>query len=342
MQRCCWFSITFLLILIGLLIPAICSAETPLAQNNPQLRHAVQDNQGNLHILWVSEDGSLSRLYYQVKDASGKSLTNPVLLTESSSRIRRPKVMIDGRNVIHLLWQERFANGAGQRVAQGTTIHYAKLSLTPSGAVAILIRPSILTNDHGRRQAAMHPSLAVDEAGWAYVTWEEGRRNVVLTAIDPSGKIEQTRQISRRATETDHAEPAVAVDRRGNVHVVWTTQAGDKTQIVYKALRGHGGRVLSKEKIVYTARGSFAQTKVVTFDNHGNAKIAWVNQPGRQAGQRARWAMSGMNAGSGYVLVRTDRSKATNPGSVVAVVDQSVQALPDSQTVIGHWPMMPL
>jgi hypothetical protein len=330
------FSLTFLLILLGFLLPAIGSAEISLTQNSPQFRYVAQDNQGNLHTLWVSEDGPASRLYYQAKAAFGKSLTDPVLLTESSTRIRRPKVAIDGRNMVHLLWQERVAKGAGRRVAQGTTIHYAKLSLTPSGAVVVLIRPSVLTNDQGRRHAAMHPSIAVDEAGWAYVIWEEGRRDVVLTAIDPSGKIEQTRQVSRRATETDHAEPAVAVDRRGNVHVVWTTQAGDKTQLVYKAFRGHGGKVLVKEKIVYAFKGSFAQAKVVRFDKQGNVKIAWANFPDRRSGQRARWAMSGSNAGSGYVVVRAGRSSTTNAGSVVAAADKSIQALPDRNWLLAN------
>ncbi len=321
MRRHLYMPVAFVVMsLLWLSAPAIGLAETASLPDGPQFRSTATDRQGHLHTLWVSENGPLSSLYYQIKDTSGSALTTPRLIAENSSRIRRPKLILTDQNVAHLLWQERSSNGAGQQFAEGTTIRYAMLSLTPVGVTPLLPRPITLTNDQGHRRVAAHPSLAVDQFGWAYVAWEEGKRDVILAVIDPVGKVVQRRQISRQATATDHAQPVVAVDRRGNVHVVWSAQTGEKTQIVYKAFRGHGGQVLAKDKIVYASQGTFAQTKVVTFNDKEEIKIAWVSQRGRSI----RFAT---NAGSGYLWLRAGRMFATDP-EVVTVVDQSIKSAP--------------
>jgi hypothetical protein len=308
-----------LVVLLGIFVPAYCLAETPLLDNGPQFRSTAQDSQGRLHTLWVSQHGASSSLSYEVKELSGRSVIGSVVLAESAGRIRRPQLAIDELNVVHLLWQDR-ANGPEQSRASAqsgvTSIRYAKLEVAPDGHVTILLHPVTLNTN----RAATHPSLAVDRAGWAYAVWEIEGNAVRLTAIDPSGRVGQVRRITRQATHTDHALPAVAVDRRGNVHVVWSAETGEKTQIVYKAFRGHGGQVLVKEKIVYASHGAFAQTKVVTFNNKGEIKIAWASQKGRSL-------RVATNAGSGYILLKAGRMLAIGP-EVVMVVDQSMTSEP--------------
>ena len=316
--------------LLVLLAPSYSSAETPLlSKADPQLRWTAQDPQGHLHTVWVSQDGPTSSLLYEVTDLSGRSLTGSFVLTEGPARIRRPQLAIDGQHVIHLLWQERTFTPKQDRPADRgvTIIRYAKLSVKSTGTVTFLLHPVTLNHD----PAATHPSLAVDPAGWAYAVWEIEGSAVRLTTIDPSSRVIQVRRITRQATKTDHALPAVAVDRRGNVHVVWSTESGDKTQLVYKTLRGHGGQVLEKEKIVYTAnnRGG-KQTKVVTFDPHGDVKISWVSSPshyrtGQRTGQRMA-RLGGAPSDTGYLLLRPNHTATFS--SLVAVVDRSLAAAP--------------
>jgi hypothetical protein len=307
-----------LLLFVGLLLPIGGFAEPLPIDSSPQFRDTAQDPHGNLHMLWVAQDGLNSSLLYQVKDTAGRTLAGPMVIAKSSARIRRPQLALDGRNIVHLLWQERFVNQTGQ----DTAIRYATLKLAPTGVATILLHPVTINHD----QAATHPSLAVDQAGWAYAAWEIEGQDVVLTAIDPSGRIGQIRRITNHDTKTDHALPAVAVDRLGNVHVGWSAQSGDTTQIVYKALRGHDGQILEKERIVYTTRGFVDQAKVLTFDPAGNVKISWVSSPGRQAGQEGRLARLGARVGSGYVLLRSGHASAARV--VATVVDQSITPVP--------------
>jgi hypothetical protein len=306
-----------LLLFAGLLVPIGGFAEPLPIDNSPQFRNTIQDHQGHLHTLWVSQNGPGSSLRYQVTDTSGRLLAGPIVVSESSARIRRPQLAIDGRQIVHFLWQERLMNQPGQ----STAIRYATLKLAPTGVALLVPHPVTLNHD----RAATHPSLAVDRTGWAYAVWEIEGQDVILAAIDPPGHIGQIHHITREATKTDHALPVVAVDRRGHVHVVWSTQAGDKTQLVYKAFRGHGGQVLEKEKIVYTATGDVNQTKVVTFDPQGAVKVSWVNSQGRRAGQ-GRLARLGAPVGGGSLLIRHGRSGAAS--AVAAVVDQTLTAAP--------------
>jgi hypothetical protein len=113
--------------------------------------------------------------------------------------------------------------------------------------------------------------------------------------------------------------------------VVWSAHTGDTTQIVYKSLRGHGGRVLEKERIVYTTKGSVDQVKVVTFDPQGNLKVRFDSSPARQAGQKGRLARLSAAVTTGYVLLRP----ASGAGAVVAVVDRTLQPVQD------RFPFMP-
>jgi len=310
MYRGCRGLVFLSFLFVGFFLPAVSFAAPLPIDNSPQFRETVQGPDGSLHTVWVDQDGLKSSIVYQAKDATGRTFAGPMVISEAAARIRRPQLAIDGRRSVHFLWQERIAN-------QETAIRYTTVTLTPTGIAPIRSQPVTINQD----QTATHPSLAVDRAGWAYAAWEREGLDVVLAAIEPSGRIVQIRHISREATKTDHAFPTVAVDRRGDVHVVWSAQSGDKTQLVYKAFRGHGGQVLEKEKIVYTTSDSAAQAKVVTFDTQGNIKVAWIHQS-RQHGRVAK-----MDRGRGYLVLRHGRSGSG--GSVVAaVVDQSLTVVP--------------
>jgi hypothetical protein len=305
--------IGFILFLMGVFFVPISGFAAPLPIDNiPQFRDAVHAPDGLLHSVWVAQEGRTSSLQYQVRDVAGRTLFGPMVIAESSARIRRPQLAIDGGGSIHFLWQERQIHRANPQ----TVIKYTSLKLASSGAVTTLAQPVMINRD----PTATHPSLAVDHAGWAYAVWEIEGRSVVLAAIDPSGRIGQVRHITNYDTKTGHALPTVAVDRRGNVHVVWSVLSGDRTQLIYKAFRGHGGQVLEKERIIYTTSGAAAQTKVVTFDAKGNIKISWADQV-RQHGRVAK-----ADRGRGYLVLRHGHSGGAS--TVATVADQSLTAQP--------------
>jgi predicted transcriptional regulator len=309
----------------GLFVPISGFAAPFPVDNSPQFRDTVQGHDGTLHTVWLAQHGRTSSLLYQVTDVGGQPHAGPIVIADSSARIRRPQVAVaqssgNGAQIVHFIWQERSVDGTGQE----TAIRYATLTLAPAGAAPLLSHPVTINRD----PAAMHPSLAVDQAGWAYAAWEIEGRDVVLAAIDPAGRVSQIRHITNHDTNTEHALPAVAVDRHGNVHLVWTAQSGDRTQLVYKAFRGHGGQVLEKERIIYTTRGDLNQAKVLTFDRHGDVKISWVSSPGRRAGRHGhgRPARLGATVGRGYLLLRHGHSGGAS--TVAIVEDHSLTAVP--------------
>jgi hypothetical protein len=288
--------------LYPLITPAPASAAPARQFSNEQVFASVRDQAGRLHVLWV-EQQSPERflLLYQLQTLSGSPLAPALLIQESRSRLRRPHVMIDADGgAVHALWQERFAKEAGARNAEGTWVHYARLS--SGGQGASILRQEILN----QRPLAQHPDLGVDRQGIAYAMWEEGRKTLLLA------RVQDNRPVTYRRIATDfgrngHGYPALAVGGRGDLHLTWSaiTPAGTQ-QIVYAAVsrRDFSSARLVAVEAVYTAASPSDQPKRIRVaEQTGRVTIHWKNQ--HREGPLGRLAAS-----SGSVSFTTGRGVA--------------------------------
>jgi hypothetical protein len=302
------------LLLVGVVFPALlpvaAQAEASLPQADSQIRSSVSDRANRLHVAWVEQDADdHSRLVYQLQTASGVPLTPATILHESTARIRRPHLVIDANQFIHLLWQERFAKGAGAKVSQGTWVHYAKLALNGQGLS--LLRKETLN----QRPKAMHPDLAVGVDGVAYSVWEEGADSIILAKIaGPSQPIDH-RRIAAHFGKDQHGYPAVAVDRRGNLHLSWTNAGQTKNQQIVYAMLPAATFAQDRppsEQPIYASAPVFGQPKRITVDNNtGRITVTWRNQ-------RARGPIGLVAAHENSVILRpTDNGQAVQPWRVV-------------------------
>ncbi|MBI3620653.1 MAG: hypothetical protein HY208_00495 [Nitrospirae bacterium] len=239
----------------------------------------------------MEADDNTSSLFYQSMTLSGSPDAPAILIHTSTNRIRRPHIAIDSNRTVHLLWQERFTKGAGSRNSQGTWVHYARIAQGQHGPV---VTREELLND---RPMAMHPYLAVDAQGVAYSAWEEGQDSVILARLAGNSALER-RRIATHFGKDAHGYPAVAVDRRGNLHVTWTDAADPTaTQIVYTTLQpqGTGARqplsslLESPKQSLYRSVQVVSQPKTIGVDpSTGRVVIAWLNQ--RERGPIGRLA----------------------------------------------------
>jgi hypothetical protein len=224
-----------------------------------------------------------------MQEISGAPLTPVTVLHESAARLRRPHIAIDTSQVVHLLWQERFAKGAGARVPQGTWVHYARLT-SRAQSQPTLLRQEVLN----QRPMALHPDLAVDARGVAYSVWEEGGGAVVLTRIAGQSQPVEHRRITALFGKDRHGYPAVAVDQRGTLHVTWTASGNaNRTQIIYATLpvSNWGTQQAVSQQPIYATAPVFGQPKRISVDDRtGQVTITWRNQ--RTQGQLGRMAAS--------------------------------------------------
>lgn len=278
-----------MLMFCPLMAPAPANAAPIPHFNNGQVLASTRDHVNRLHVLWVEQSAANQfRLLYQLQTLSGSPIGPAVLIQESQHRLRRPHLMFDAREgVIHALWQERFAKSAGARNAEGTWVHYARLSSGQEGPA--VLRQAILN----KRPLAQHPDLAVDRHGAAYAVWEEDADAIRLAKIVGDRPVEST-QIATRLSRRGQGFPALTIDDQGDLHLAWSAVTPIGTQqIVYVSLSHHdfnAGR-LAAMHAVYTAGSPTDQPKQIRIDDRtGRITIQWKNQ--RQQGALGRLAAS--------------------------------------------------
>lgn len=268
----------------------------------PQNGDTAADSAGRLHTVTVSEASGQSALLYQILDPFAAGHPAPsVLLRETTSRIRRPQIVVDRRGGVHVLWQERFAKTEGARDAQGTWVHYLRFN---NGELAGGLQHHVL-ND---RPQALHPNLAVDGRGGAVVVWEEDAA-LVVSRIVPTGLVSARRLAAEPARLDRRAFPAVAVDRQGQIHVAWTDHSPNASdQMVYSVLTARTLEPQIAQQTVQKINGVYAQRKSLALEPSGNVRLTWTDKlaPGRLAERsdpNRIWIASG--GGPAGALVRT-------------------------------------
>jgi hypothetical protein len=253
-----------------------------------QTQATLHDQQNRLHRLWVDQTAADQfRLLYQVQSLSGTPLAPATLVHESASRIRRPHLAIDDAGTLHLLWQERFAKGAGAKSREGTWVHYAQLASSDSGAS--LLRHEVLN----QRPLAQHPDLSVDSRGVAYAIWEEDQNRLVLAKVSGPKQPVDYRWIAADFGKGGHGFPALTVDRRGDLHLAWSTVTSIGTQQIVYATLLHGAfdtARITTQPVYTTTRSADRPKQLRVAEQTGSVTIHWKNQ--RERGPLGRLVAS--------------------------------------------------
>lgn len=277
---------------LGLLsLYASVSLAGPLAPAQ-QNAHASVDAAGRLHTVTASEVTGKSVLVYQVLDPLAlKSLSETVLLRESTSRIRRPQIVVDSQGGVHVLWQERFAKVQGARDAQGTWVHYVRFN---NGEIAEGIQHRVLNN----RPQALHPNLAVDGGGNAVVVWEEDSALVVSRVVS-AGLVSVGRVAVEPSSLDRRAFPAIVTDRQGQIHLAWTDHSTNGSdRMVYAVLNAQTLSPQIEPQTLRTINGIYAQRKSLAVEPSGSLRLTWTEKtgPGRlseRSDSNRLWIASG-------------------------------------------------
>ena len=145
------------------------------------------------------------------------------------TRFSNPKTAIDSEDNIHITW-------SSQSIRDGLTspkaaVHYMKVA----GDGRILVGPKRIDNrttlgfggsymsDYGSN--AEDPDIVVDLRGNAYIVWSfwDSSYKLHIAKIDQDGnQIEQATN-----TNTDGANPSIAIDSNNVAHIVWLHDAGE-------------------------------------------------------------------------------------------------------------------
>jgi hypothetical protein len=217
------------------------------------------DKDGNAVVAWLRDDGSfwVAQLSTWGSDGSLGQIKN---LTTTGANASGPEVAFDGQGTAH------FA------VRRGTAVFTT--TMTPDGVVAPLKDVREQAGDTG-----FPPSMAVDEAGNAQITW-------AADALK-GGKLIQTRHVYADGSwgpvqnlwfwpGIDPPAPEVALDGHGNAYNVWTADDVHRHVMGRVAVTGGGlGQIQQLSGTTLGYEGADAMEVALGGGPKGGPVAAW-------------------------------------------------------------------
>ena len=152
---------------------------------------------GALYVAWTEYEGAL---WLRRSTDGGKTFSNPSRINDTKPA-RGPSLAVSN-GTLYLAWTVGDDEAADIRVAKSTD------------GGASFGEPVIVERSKGYSDA---PKLAVDARGTLHLVYAEGKRILYSRSSDGAGSFERPRDISGR----DAGFPALSVDGKGNLYVLW-------------------------------------------------------------------------------------------------------------------------
>lgn len=253
----------------------------------------IADTHGTIYAAWTEYAGTL---WFSRSTDSGKSFSRPQRVAGSDGiPARAPSLAIGSGSTLHLAWTVGEDSAADIHVANS------------SDGGASFTRPHVVGRSAGYSDA---PKLAVDRNGVLHLVYAEssggpfGRYHIRYTrSVDGGRSFEPPREISKPApmSSTSSGFPAVAVDGKGRLYVIWELFPSHREppRGLGLVVSRDGGRSFTPPDVVpgsaepdaYNGSQQGLLMKKLAVNRHGG--IAIVNSSLKQ-GERSRvWLIQG-------------------------------------------------
>jgi hypothetical protein len=192
---------------------------------------AVQDSEGNFHLLYLWNDGGDDQLFYRKVSPTGPTIGTPVRLSPTnSSAISNAAIAIDPSDRVHVTF------GATYTTDDAGEVFYAQLS--KAGALTVAVKRAFASP-----AASLNPDISVDAQGNACIVWAEGGA-IYWTRLSSTGTVLQAaKEISGTVGFGGSlTRPRIGVASNGSSHVVWLQKQNyaSRTNIFFTALATSG------------------------------------------------------------------------------------------------------
>ncbi len=206
-----------------------------------------------LHLAWV-DDGEV---HYARRTPQGWSAA--VNVSRSPMAPSSEPTLAMWRGALHVAWIEATAQGAhvAHAVAQGGGFGPIEL-LTLEGGVASRLHPFLLAD--GDRLVCLWQDrrLGRQRVFWSWT--DDGRLDAPRTVAAPGG---------------DPGRPALAGDRVGGTHALWSIDAGGAAEVFWAHEPAPGAGFAQAENVSRSPHGSYAPTAALLPGAPGAVVTAW-------------------------------------------------------------------
>jgi hypothetical protein len=201
------------------------------------------DQRGNVHIIWAFP---FEGIFYSMLSPSGVTLIDDTLvgISDFVEFDPDPALAVDSNGRVHIVWIEQ----------SGLDISYALIDPAlddQDGSPALVEEISLVPGrcivaDDRCAFFGVRPQIAVDSKDHAHIAWDTNNSGrYAQLASDGSVRIGE-RQFPLRGIDSSRRNtvPAVAIDSKDNVHLVWTNTTSRRIDPIYVMLDGETGMTL--------------------------------------------------------------------------------------------------
>ena len=217
---------------------------------------------GGMVVAWRERQVGRYSVMFAVLDPEGNVIGERQQLGENLSASMDPVVAVDSDGRLHFVW---------------TAMEDQELWYARADRAGDMDRgPERLTDAEGDSAEA---SVWMDNRGHLHIVWFDGRDGVThlyYMQLDRNGRkvVEDTRLVQTRTEQ----ESAVAMDSRGDLHVVWNAlaPAGQlqwNSEVHYTKVSSMG-RALVADRVIGTSRGNIGYPDIA-MDLSNNVHVVW-------------------------------------------------------------------
>jgi len=218
------------------------SAERQVTNTDSQewFPRAVQDSEGNFHLLYLWNDGGDDQLFYRKVSPTGTTIGTPVRLSPTNSTaISNAAIAVDPADRVHVTF------GATYTTDDAGEVFYAQLS--KAGALTVAVKRAFASP-----AASLNPDISVDAQGNPCIVWVEGGA-VYWTRLSSTGTVLQAAKGISGTVGFGGAltRPRIGVASNGSSSVVWLQKQNTlaRTNIYYTALDTSGEDFIAPRQV---------------------------------------------------------------------------------------------
>lgn len=259
----------------------VISTDSTIESSAPTI---ATDSMNNVHIAWYdrtnyNSSGTDFDIFYKMWNATSQTWsTTQVVSTNSDSNSQFPNIVVDGKDNVHLCWQDLTNyNNSGT----DADIFYRMWNVTTQTWGMIQV---ISTNS---TSPSYSPVQAIDNQDNLHITWQDFTNyngsgadwDVFYKMWNATTRTWGTTIVISTESNSDSDSPSIATDNNGNVHIVWydTTNynsAGTDRDIFYKMWNATT-QIWSTTRVISTMSTLDSNFPSIIVDIFNDIQIVW-------------------------------------------------------------------
>src|SRR5229473_2893056 len=219
---------------------------------------------GNIYVVWEDDTATANILFKRSTDG-GATFSTPTNLSNGLGSSFNPRMAVDAHGNINVVWEDN-TPGNGRIFFNRST----------DGGATFFSTPVKLSDELADSSS---PQIAVDANGNINVVWENDALNnlgVFFTrSADGFAAVPVPTPVMVSSNAAGSVNPQIAVDKNGNINVVWEDHIVSTSDISFRRLSNLGVPLSAPTSLSHNIGNS--NSPQIAVEPGGNINVVWQN-----------------------------------------------------------------